>query len=87
MTIYTSTQIACNECHYEHPNDYYFGVKEWIFVLIDGEEYHFCRQECLNFYLDILKDIENWEQNENNFQIIKKVEDNSRQMKDILKTN
>lgn len=52
MGVYTTTRLYCNECTYEEPNDYYFGVKKWVEVtdLETEEKYHFCSQKCLEQY-------------------------------------
>ena len=58
LAILTKKVIYCNECSYEEPNDYYFGVKDWIFAK-DSKEvgFHFCRKEC---YESFIKDEGNY---------------------------
>lgn len=54
--VHNSTKVICDECHYETPNDYYFGVKTWIFCdrkeIETGEieEVHFCGKDCYDYH-------------------------------------
>lgn len=56
MSILTGTKIICNNCEYEYPNNYYFGIIKWIEVICEDKEHssidkkHFCSTECLNAY-------------------------------------
>lgn len=71
--------IYCNECGYEEPNDYYFGVKDWTFA-IDSvkEEYHFCSKECLEY---TLKNEENYE---GKLTVLKTLNSNDKEFKKLI---
>lgn len=75
--ILTNKRIRCNECGYEEPNNYYFGVTTWYFVKSNKDNYHFCGKECSDNYAYDCS-------NDERFLHIEKVKSNSEKMREIL---